>query len=232
MSQVGHLYLINQTSDNNKKLVNFLQNHLPKLITGKNKGFKFQFTVVSQQDGIKLKNQGITQFPTLMIKSGNTILKKLTGLNAIELYCSKMVGLNTGAQKPKNMSDDDAIEAFRKEALGNITRDAQGNLKVENDTEENESDQFSKSLQTRIQQELDTRRGGNPAFGKGLEQTAFQQPQQQTATRRDNLNTAKKSNRNQDVLAGDAQAVLRQMPEDKDNDMLARFLANQETTPM
>lgn len=242
----GYLYLINKASQNNKRLIDFLHSNLSRLIPG---GIKFLYTVVSESDEKSLRIRGITKFPTLVIEQG---VPTLVGVSAIEKYLiSKFLGGNykgnvggagnagkrvsfpstiapSSSSHPQTAEDE--IEAFQRNMLGPITKNAQGHLQVQ-DQEDSEEDNFAKTLQQRLQHELNNRKNLNPSFGKGLPDDATKQ-KNNTGLRPDNIvQTVPPIS-----SAGSAKAAIDRMglsrSKDMDNDMLARFLDNQEVTPM
>lgn len=233
---IGHIYLIDQPSENNKKLIVYLQSNLAKIVSKNNREFTFQFTIATQQNSAQLKAKGLVHFPVMVVTTKNTPEKNIAGVGAIESYLNAL--MNGGPEKnsfKSAKSDEDAIELFQREALGPITRNAQGQLQVANDQEDTDEDQFTKTLQTKLVQALDNRKAINPSFGKGAPKqpdneftTQLQSRQKnntQKAARQDNLVSARGGN----STRANQSTNLKLGEEDT---MLAQFLANQEITPM
>lgn len=242
--QPSYLYLSNQPSHNNKRIISFLQKNITRIIAGSHGkgGMSIDFNIINANDIDKLKGVGVEKFPTLIIGKNTKMAPHIVGVMAIEDAFNKIINPLSSASSASsvNFQDGDAaIEDFQRAALGPIVHGLDGKIKINDDNDDNEEDNFAKTLNIKIQQEMSNRKQRNPSFGKGLDDPMDKIAKKNTE-RADNIihapvrvSQARSGIRANQTLedAGSTRNAMKNMQSgDQDNDMLAKFLDNQEVT--
>lgn len=135
----------NKSSELNAKLIQFFKMNLMNLLKT---NLTFKFMVANVSNANEYKNVGITEFPALL---RNNV--RVTGSQKIMKY----LGLHVKKHnlRIKNKSDDDHVQDFWKETLGNIKLDDSGNI-IDEENDEEEPD-LGQNLQHKIQEAFEQR---------------------------------------------------------------------------
>lgn len=135
----------NKSSELNAQLIKFFKMNLLNLLKT---NLTFNFVVANESDSDKYKNEGITEFPVLLKDN-----VRVTGVNKIMKYLGLHVKKHNA--RIKNKSDDDHVQDFWKETLGNVKLDDSGNI-IDNDDDDEEPD-LGQNLQHKIQKAFEQR---------------------------------------------------------------------------
>ena len=140
----------NKSSPLNKKLIKFFQINLLSL----NKAsIVFEFEIATPKDMKLYVERGIKNYPVLIDK-----LTKVTGVEKIIEYLQMQVKqYNT---KILSKTDNDRVDEFWKQTMGNVRLDESGKLKPDDDDDENPS--IGENLQHKIQEAFELRNTVEP----------------------------------------------------------------------
>jgi hypothetical protein len=136
----------NKSSPLNKKLIKFFQINLLSL----NKAsIVFEFEIATPKDMKLYVERGIKNYPVLIDK-----LTKVTGVEKIIEYLQMQVKqYNT---KILSKTDNDRVDEFWKQTMGNVRLDESGKLKPDDD-DDNENSSIGENLQHKIQEIFELR---------------------------------------------------------------------------
>lgn len=199
------LILSNKPSPINRKIIKFFQINLIEL----NKAsIIFEFDVVSSGDD-SYKKKGITEFPVLLDNE-----TKVTGVDKIISYLHiKIEGFNKGAQKKSvSISDNQCVDDFWKETIGDVNIDSSGKLKAD---EENNTE--SDDLQRKVQEAF-KQRNNKPEVGRSSRTVKSDTPTKNTAKEPDIMDTFK------NIKASGKSAG------NMDDDLMEKFFENMQET--
>jgi len=133
--------------NHNKKLVEFIDRNLDKIIINGN--IKFNFIIVKKSMYSSLKTKGITRLPAVVVKKTN---ENVIGYDDIIAKINQLVSSNNVKAKPKS-EEEIMIEFQNKELLKGSKRDSEGKLSFNDDEEKDETaemlDNFHKASQKR-----------------------------------------------------------------------------------
>ena len=135
----------NKSSPLNKKLIKFFQINLLSL----NKAsIVFEFEIATPSDMNLYVKRGIKNYPVLIDK-----VTKVTGVEKIIEYLQMQVKkYNT---KILSKTDNERVDEFWKQTMGNVRMDESGKLKPDDDDDENPS--VGENLQNKIQEAFELR---------------------------------------------------------------------------
>ena len=136
----------NKSSPLNKKLIKFFQINLLSL----NKAsIVFEFEIATPKDMKLYVERGIKNYPVLIDK-----LTKVTGVEKIIEYLQMQVKkYNT---KILSKTDNDRVDEFWKQTMGNVRLDESGKLKPDDD-DDDENSSIGENLQHKIQEIFELR---------------------------------------------------------------------------
>lgn len=132
-------------SEINIRLIKFFNLNLLNLLKT---NLIFTFDVASVKEADEYKSKGIIEFPVLLRNS-----LRVSGSDKIMKYLGLHVKKHN--TKIKNKSDDDHVQDFWKETLGNVKLDDSGNI-IDQDDDDEETD-LGQNLQHKIQEAFEQR---------------------------------------------------------------------------
>ena len=204
----------NKSSPLNKKLIKFFQINLLSL----NKAsIVFEFEIATPSDMNLYVKRGIKNYPVLIDK-----LTKVTGVEKIIEYLQMQVKqYNT---KILSKTDNDRVDEFWKQTMGNVRMDESGKLKPDDDDDENPS--IGENLQHKIQEAFELRNTVEPPGRSN-------KPSSNT----NKINNSKKSNntgqtqRPNNLECDSPHKTLKTMKKqgaNSDDDLMTKFFENME----
>lgn len=245
---VGTLYVTNKMTPTNQTLFDFLKKHLTHINAGpsKGQGLILKFVAIGPKNASEYPS--VVKSPTLMVKGAKGWERYEELTNVLDLFRKFM---NKGATTQGDVEDE--IEAYQKKVLGPIGKDANGRLKVE-DTDDFDDD-LGNQLQQKMNAALSNRKAMDPKFGAGMgfdlvddkKETGNQgqstQPLHENNIDVFNRGPPSRTNRPQPNLqrthrpqsmpkSDNPINIIKSKPMNGDDDLLLRYLENQEETPM
>jgi hypothetical protein len=231
--RVANIILNDSPSKNNRDLTDFLKRNMEFII--KKARLTFNFQIIQPSDIASLRERGIKKLPALVINN-----QQIIGVPEIINTLMNIVKNSNKPAIPKN--EEEVLRDYQMNALGNVKKDADGKIVIDED-DEDERDDFQGKLQAELERRKN-KESKNTSLDKkqtpkSVDRTAIRDgdtedmrhPTITSKPRVGNTTANKRESREDNVDMSDAFESLKRISkgasgEDKqDDDMVASLLA-------